>query len=259
MYVAAPDMSTGEVEMETFAKENGSMQACTGKPKELGGIPHELGSTGFGVYHSALVAIEHANLDVNGITIAVEGFGNVGSFVSKFITERGAKLVAVSDSRGCVYSEDGIDFEKMNQIKNETGSIVNYKPGKFLKNEKLFELDVDVLIPAAIPDVITNKNVDKVKAKIIVEGANIPIAPEVERILHKRNILVVPDFVANAGGVISSYVEYIGGNEKDMFKMVEDKIKRNTKIVLDRAEEKKIPPREAAMEIAKERVKNAMK
>lgn len=259
MYVAAPDMATGEVEMEAFAKENGSMQACTGKPKEMGGIPHELGSTGFGVYNSALVAAEHIGLKINGASVAVQGFGNVGSFVSKFITEKGAKLVCVSDSDGCIYNEDGLDFEKLNQIKNETGSVKNYKPGKILNNERLFELKLDILIPAAIPDVITNKNVDKVKSKIIVEGANIPIAPEVERIVYKKNILVVPDFVANAGGVISSYVEYIGGNEKDMFKIVEDKIRRNTKIVLDRAEEKKMSPREAAMEIAKERIKNAMK
>jgi len=259
MYAAAPDMNTGEEEMAVFAKENGSMQACTGKPKEMGGIPHELGSTGFGVYHAALVAAEHIGLDINGATVAVQGFGNVGSFVAKFITERGAKLVAVSDSQGCVYNKDGIDFERISQINHGSGSVKNYKPGKNIKNEKLFELKVDILIPAAIPDVITKKNVNKVKARIIAEGANIPIPPDVENILHKKNILVIPDFVANAGGVISSYVEYIGGTADDMFKIVEDKIKRNTKLVLDRTKEKNLPPREAAMEIAQERVRAAMK
>jgi glutamate dehydrogenase/leucine dehydrogenase len=258
MYVAAPDMNMGEEEMKWFAEANGSMQACTGKPKELGGIPHELGSTGFGVYHSALVAIEHLGLDVEDMTVAVEGFGNVGSFACKFLSEKGARIVAVSDSKGCVYNKDGIDFEKLSRVKKETGSVVNYKPGKVLKNEELFELSVDVLIPAAIPDVITKKNVDKVKAKIIVEGSNIPIPHDVEKILHKKGILVVPDFVANAGGVISSYVEYIEGTEEQMFKLVEEKIRKNTKLVLEKAEEENLNPRDAAMEIAKERVREAM-
>jgi len=258
MYVAAPDMYTGEEEMGWFAKANGSMKACTGKSKELGGIPHELGSTGFGVYHSALIAIEHLGFDVKDMTIAIEGFGNVGSFAFKFLWEKGAKIVATSDSKGCIYYKDGIDFNKLSKVKIETGTVVNYKPGKVLKNEELFELPVDVLIPAAVPDVITKKNVNKVKAKIIVEGANIPIPHDVERILYEKKILVVPDFVANAGGVISSYVEYIGGTPKQMFKLVEEKIRKNTKIVLEKSREEKLNPRNAAMEIAQERVKKSM-
>ena len=258
MYVAAPDMYTGEEEMKWFAEANGSMKACTGKPKGLGGIPHELGSTGFGVYHSTLVAIEHLGFDVKDMTIAIEGFGNVGSFALKFLWEKGAKIVATSDSKGCIYNKDGIDFNKLSKVKTETGTVINYKPGKVLKNEKLFELPVDILIPAAIPDVITKKNISKVKAKIIVEGANIPIPHDVERMLHKKGILVVPDMVANAGGVISSYVEYIGGTPEQMFKLVEEKIRRNTKIVLEKAKEEKLNPRDAAMKISQERVKKAM-
>lgn len=259
MYVAAPDMYTGEKEMKWFAEANGSMKACTGKPKELGGLPHELGSTGFGVYHSALVAIKHQGLDVENISAVIEGFGNVGSFAYKFLSEKGARIVAVSDSKGCVYNKDGIDFNKVSTIKKETGTIINYKPGKVLKNEELFELPVDVLISAAVPDVITKKNVNKVKAKIIVEGSNIAIPHDVERILHKKGILVIPDFVANAGGLISSYVEYIGGTEKEMFKLVEEKIRKNTKIVLEKAREENLSPRDAAMKIAQERVRKAMK
>jgi glutamate dehydrogenase/leucine dehydrogenase len=258
MYVAAPDMNMAEEEMKWFAEANGSMKACTGKPKELGGIPHELGSTGFGVYHSALVGIEHKGFNVKGMSVAVEGFGNVGIFVSKFITEEGANLIAVSDSKGCVYNKNGLDFKKLLEVKEKTGTIINYKPGKVLKNEELFELPVDVLIPAAIPDVITKKNVNKVKAKIIVEGSNIAISHEVEKILYDRGILVIPDFVANAGGVISSYVEYIGGTPEKMFKMVEEKIRKNTKIVIERSEEEKTDLRTAGMMLAKERVKKAM-
>lgn len=259
MYVAAPDMNTAEEEMKWFAEANGSMKACTGKPKELGGIPHELGSTGFGVYHSALVAIEHLGFDVKDIKIAIEGFGNVGWFVTKFLSEKGGKIVAISDSKGCIYNEDGIDFDKVAKVKKETRTVINYKPGKVLKNEEIFELPVDVLIPAAIPDVITEKNVEKVKARIIVEGANIPIPHDVERILHKKGVLVVPDFVANAGGVVSSYVEYIGGTPEQMFKLVEEKLRKNTKLVLEKAKKENLNPRDAAMKIAQERVKKAMK
>ncbi len=259
MYVAAPDMNMSEEEMKWFAEANGSMKACTGKPADMGGIPHELGSTGFGVYHATLAALEHVGIDVKGATVAVEGFGNVGSFVAKYLSEAGAKIVAVSDSKGVIYNKDGLDFKKLRKVKDETRAVKNYKPGEVLPNEKIFELAVDVLIPAALPDVITEKNVDKVKAKIISQGANIPIPHDIEKVLHKKGVLVVPDFVANAGGVISSYVEYIGGKPEQMFKEVEERIKRNTKLVLEKAKEKNICPRDAAMEIAKDRVKKAMK
>lgn len=253
-YVAAPDMYTGEDEMKWFAEANGSMKACTGKPKELGGIPHELGSTGFGVFHATLVAAEHLGLDIKNSTIAIQGFGNVGRFVAKFLSEAGAKIAAVSDSKGVIYNENGLDFKILEKIKDETGSVINYKPGDILKGEEIFELPVDILIPAATADVITKNNVDSIKAKIIVEAANIPIPHDIEKILHERGVLIVPDFVANAGGVISSYVEHINGTPEQMFKLVEEKIKKNAKLVLDLAKKEKMNPREAAMKIAKERV-----
>jgi glutamate dehydrogenase/leucine dehydrogenase len=128
-----------------------------------------------------------------------------------------------------------------------------------LKNEKLFELPIDVIISAALPDSINQKNVNKIKAKIIVEGGNITMQEKYEEVLHRRNILVVPDFVANAGGVISSYIEWKGGTPKQMFKLVESKIKRNTKSVLDHAKRERISPRKAALKITEERVRKAMK
>jgi len=121
-YVAAPDINTAEHEMEVFAKANGSKKSCTGKPKKMGGIPHELGSTGFGVFHSALVAVSHLGWDIKEKTVAVEGFGNVGSFVAKFISESGAKLVAVSDSKGVIYNKGGIGFKKLDNIKSKLNS-----------------------------------------------------------------------------------------------------------------------------------------
>lgn len=268
-YVAGPDMNMTEEEMKWFAEANGSMKACTGKPKELGGIPHELGSTGFGVYHSTLVAAEQLGIDIKNSTVAIQGFGNVGVFVGKFLSETGVKIISVSDSKGCLYVPDGIEFEKLENVKKQSGSVINYStevakstdvhPGQTFKCEKIFELDVDILIPAAIPDVITKSNVDRVKAKIVVEGANIPIPHDIEKVLHERGVLVVPDFVANAGGVISSYVEYIGGSPEQMFKLVEEKIRKNTKLVLEKSKKEGLSPRDAAMKIAQERVKRAMK
>jgi glutamate dehydrogenase (NAD(P)+) len=259
LWVAAPDVNTGEKEMRWFAEENGSMKSCTGKPTDMGGIPHELGSTGFGVYHAALVALAHAGIDVKGATVAVEGFGNVGSFAAKYLEEAGAKIVAVSDSKGVIYNKDGLNFKKLRKVKDETRAVKNYEPGEKLPNEKIFELDVDVLIPAALKDVINDGNWQNVKAKLIVEGANIPIRPEIENKLSDKGILIVPDFVTNPGGVISSYVEYIEGTPEQMFKEVEERVKKNTKLVLEKAKKDKIYPRDAALEIAKERVRAAMK
>jgi glutamate dehydrogenase/leucine dehydrogenase len=258
IYIAAPDVNTGEEEMRWFVEGNGNFKSTTGKPKDLGGLPHELGSTGFGVYHSTLVATKFSKLDIKSATVAIEGFGNVGSFTAKFLHEAGAKIVAVSDSKGVIYNKDGLDVPKLMEVKKQTGSVINYKPGEVLPNEKIFELPVDILIPAAMPDVINEKNVDKVQAKIVVEASNIPAKPEIEEILHKRGILVVPDFVANAGGVISSYAEYRGYDEKKAFELIEKKIVKNTKMVLKRAKKLNVKPRDAALEIAKERVLKAM-
>ncbi len=254
IYIAAPDINTGEEEMRWFVEGNGNPKSTTGKPKDLGGLPHELGSTGFGVYHATLVAAKFMKMDIKNSTIAIEGFGNVGSFAAKFLYKEGAKIVAISDSKGVIYNKDGIDIEKLLEVKKQTGSVINYKPGEVLQNEKIFELDVDILIPAAMPDVINEKNVDKIKAKIIVEASNIPAKPEIEDKLHNRGILVVPDFVANAGGVISSYAEYRGYDEQRAFSLIEKKIVKNTKLVLKRAKKMNTKPRDAAMEIAKERV-----
>lgn len=265
-YIAAPDINTGKEEMRLFVEANGSWRAATGKPEKMllrgkrwRGIPHEYGSTGFGVYHSTKIAAEFLGLNIKGLKIAIEGFGNVGCFAAKYLSEGGAKLVAVADSRGCIYNRKGLNYEMLVNVKNEKGSVAEYGQGKVLKSKKIFELPVDVLIPAALPDVINRYNFNKIKAKVIVEGANIPVKPEIEEKLHKKGILVVPDFVANAGGVISSYAEYKGYYPKYMFAIVERKIKKNAKLILDKADRKGIKPRDAALEIAMERVRKAMR
>jgi glutamate dehydrogenase (NAD(P)+) len=258
LYVAAPDISMAEEEMRIIAKENG-LKSVTGKPADIGGIPHELGSTGFGVAHSVKVAAEFLKIPIKGASVAIEGFGNVGTFTMKYLTAWGAKVVAVSDSHGMIYNEHGLNYEKLMKVKHDTGSVTNYPDGQRHDARGLFELAVDFLIPGALPDVITKDNVDKIKAKCIVEAANIPMTYDLEEVLHKKGILIVPDFVANAGGVISSYVEHIGGKPEQMWKMVEEKIIRNTRIVLEQAKREKIKPRDAALKIAKERIRRAQK
>ncbi|MEM3383578.1 MAG: Glu/Leu/Phe/Val dehydrogenase [Nitrososphaerales archaeon] len=265
-YIAAPDINTGEEEMAAYAIANGSLMSCTGKPAnmcvipgEKCGIPHEYGATGYGVFQAIRVAAEFMGVDLKKATIAISGFGNVGSSLAKYISEMGAKLVAVSDSSGCIFNSYGLDYEKLRRVKEEMKSVIRYEPGEVLKSEEIFELNVDILVPASISDVINEKNVDNVKARLIVEAANIPITYESERILHERGVLVIPDIIANAGGVISSYAEYIGENPQKMLEMVEERITRNVKLIIERAKEENVMPRNVALEIAQERIKKKMK
>jgi glutamate dehydrogenase (NAD(P)+) len=267
LYVAAPDINTGEKEMATFAQENGSMKSATGKPAHLCvkpgvkcGIPHEYGSTALGVVQAAFTAANYVeDLDIDNATAAVEGFGNVGSFVVEYLTQIEVKVVAVSDSKGCIYNSEGIEYEKLLEVKTETGSVINYRPGKILENRELFELPMDILVPAALPDVITKENVDHVKAKLLVEAANLPVHPRIEKVLADRGVFVVTDILAKAGGVISSYAEYRGYNPKRMLELVQRKIRRTTVKVIENAQNKNIYLRDAAINIAKERIQKANK
>ncbi len=185
LYVAAPDVNTAEKEMATFAKAAGTGKATTGKPSRMGGLPHELGSTGFGVYHATLVGLKELGMSPKGTTIAIEGFGNVGTFAAKYLTQAGAKLVAVSDSKGTLVDKD-IDYHKLMKIKKEKGSVIHYAKKKSLASSEIISVKADVLITAALPDVIKIGDVSKVKAKLLVEGSNIPTSSEVENILHQR-------------------------------------------------------------------------
>ena len=157
-YIAGPDMNTTEKEMAEFADEIGSPKACTGKPLSVGGLPHELGSTGFGVAIATRVAVEHSGKRLDGMSVAIEGFGNVGTFTMKFLTSWGAKVVAVSDSKGTIYNKDGLGYDDLMKVKAEKGTVTAAKGDK-LDAAKLFELPVDILIPGARPDVINKDNV----------------------------------------------------------------------------------------------------
>lgn len=267
MYIAGPDVNSGEKEMLWIAEALRNFHAATGKPasycqmidgKKMCGLAHELGSTGFGVAHSAAVAAKAADIEIKGATVAIEGFGNVGTFAFKHLVEMGAKVVAVADSRGAIYSEEGLEYEELLKIKTEKGKVSEYENGKKMTREEFWSLPVDILIPAAVTDAINLSNKDLVKAKMIVEGANIPMSIEIEEDFADKGIVVVPDFVANSGGVISSYAEYKGLNPEEMFKLIEEKIVSATEEVMSNSLSKDKTPREAAMEIAIKKVKKAM-
>jgi len=264
-YVAAPDIATGQEEMRAFAEAAGSWKACTGKPIDFvtgkgkkAGIPHEIGGTGLGVAYSASVAAPFAGIDVKGSTVAVEGFGNVGSFAAVKLEKMGAEIVAASDSVGGIYEPEGIQTQELVMLKSKGKSVTDAKEGKRISHSELFELPVDILIPAAVPDVITEQNAPRIEAKLVVEGSNIASSPAAEKILHSRGVLLVPDIVANAGGVISSYAELKGYGVQEALNLVEQKVSKSTKNVLERASSANILPRDAAMTIAKERVLEAM-
>jgi len=250
-YITAPDMNMAEEEMRWIVEGTGDKNSCTGKPKDMGGIPHELGSTGFGVVQSTLVGLEHLGLDVSKVTFAVEGFGNVGAFVVKFLTEKGAKLVAVSDSKGLLVNYDGIDFEKIKGVKESSGTVTKGE-GEVKAGGDILDVKADVLVTAAIKDLISDSDVSRLGFKLVVQGSNIPMTLEGEKKAAEKGVLVIPDFVANAGGVISSYVEFKGGTVEEMWKLVEEKIVANTKEMLAGSEGK--CPREVAMEIARKRI-----
>ncbi|MBI5913352.1 Glu/Leu/Phe/Val dehydrogenase [Candidatus Azambacteria bacterium] len=257
-YIAGPDVNTTETEMKWFVEAIRNKKGATGKPKSIGGLPHELGSTGFGVACAAKIALEYADIPVRGATVAIEGYGNVGTFAHKFLEEMGARIVAVSDSKGTAYHIDGLSHTALMRVKKENGSVVYYPEARQLGKEEIFSLDIDVLIPAALPDVIHEKNSDAVRAKVIVEGANIPMQHDVEDALHARGVLIVPDIVANAGGVISSYAEHKGYTEKRMFTLVEEKISASTREIMGIMKKTGKNPRAIAMEIAHRRItKNA--
>ncbi len=269
-YIAGPDVGTGEREMKWFVEAVNNWRAATGKPAnycmlkfgkkgEKCGIPHEFGSTGFGVAQATKVVASLANLSLKGATVAIHGFGNVGSFTYKFLTQLGAKVVALADKKGAIYSKDGFNKENINQVIKKNLFLIDVFKKNVIQNEDFWSLPVDILIPASVTDVINEKNKDLIKAKIIVEAGNIPMREKIEDELYQKGILIVPDFVANAGGVISSYAEYRGYNPKYMFKLVEKKIIKSTFEVMKKSLKLKKNPRKVALELAQQKIKEKMK
>lgn len=258
-YIAGPDVNSGEEEMRWIAEELGQWNAATGKPKDYCegtkcGLPHELGSTGFGVAHAAGVAARRVGIELYGARVAIHGFGNVATFAAKFLSEMGATVVAMADRSAIPYEADGLKSAELTRLIIENKKLAEYEGGRKLSEEEFWALPVDILIPASVTDVINERNKDAIQAKMIVEGGNIPMQEWIEDELFKKGIVIVPDFVANAGGVISSYAEYRGMSPKEMFLLVKEKIEQAAGSVMSRALNERRNPRAVALEIAKERL-----
>lgn len=214
--IPAPDMGTGPREMawmmDQYSRNQGMTvnSVVTGKPLVLGGSLGRTEATGRGVMISALAAMEKQKINPFKATCAIQGFGNVGSWAAQLLEERGVNIVAISDLSGAYYNKEGINIKKAMEYRNgNNGSLEGYSGAEKIDPEELLLLEVDVLVPAAIEDVITQANADKIKAKMIVEGANGPTSAKADAILNEKGILAVPDILANAGGVTVSYFEWV--------------------------------------------------
>jgi glutamate dehydrogenase (NAD(P)+) len=213
--IPAPDVNTNDQimawVMDTYSMHVGQTTTAvvTGKPIEMGGSLGRREATGRGVMICTRDAARHLGLDINGATVAVQGFGNVGSISALLLSQIGAKIVAVTDWKGGVHNPAGLDVAKLVDYVAQRRTVDDFPGGEPIDNESMFKLPVDVLIPAALENQITMENAPDIQAKIIIEGANGPTTPEAHAHLHSRGIFVVPDILANSGGVTTSYFEWV--------------------------------------------------
>jgi len=237
--IPAPDVGTDGAVMawifDTYSMNKGHsvLGVVTGKPLNIGGSLGRLEATARGALYCIREAVRKRELTINGLRVAVQGFGNVGSFLAKFLAAEGATVIAVSDSTSGIYNANGIDIETAIAHKQETGRLTGLLGTEEITNEELLLLDCDVLAPCALEQVITIENADKVKAKIVCEGANGPTTPAADEILEERGILVLPDVLANAGGVVVSYFEWVQGLQEYFWK--EDEVNARLNDISTRA------------------------
>ncbi len=256
-YIPGPDMGTDELAMGWIKDETGR---AVGLPRELGGIPlDEIGATGFGLVAAIDVAAKHVGMPLQGARFVIQGFGAVGKHASRFLAEKGAVLIGASDTHGTLVDEGGLDIGALIALKDAGRPLRDHPRGRKLDSDAVIDVPCDIWIPAARPDVIHAANVARLHTRIVAEGANIPCTEEAETALAARGVLVLPDFIANAGGVICAAVEYHGGTEAAAFAAIDEKIRANTRAMLDRVTARSAPPRAAAEHLARTRLESAMR
>lgn len=267
--IPAPDVYTNAQTMgwmmDTYSRLNGKYTpgVITGKPIIIGGSQGRNEATAQGCVYTIFAALEDMGLPVDQATVAVQGFGNAGRIAARLLSEAGCKVVAVSDSKGGIYNPDGIDIAEAGRLKDEA-SLADYAGAQIITNEDIIRLDVDILVPAALENVITAANAQFVKAKIVAEAANGPTTPEADRNLASRGIVVIPDVLANAGGVTVSYFEWVQNlmhfywSEKEVLEKLEANMILSYRAVRDLAKEFNVDLRTAAYMIAIKRIAAAM-
>jgi glutamate dehydrogenase (NAD(P)+) len=255
-YIPGPDMGTSETSMAYVHDEIGR---AVGLPSVLGGVPlDELGATGFGLAVCADVLSESKVLDLAGARVVVQGFGAVGSNAARELGERGSVVIAASDSQGATWNPDGLDVAALVAHKQAGGRVAGFPGGATVPRDEILGFECDILVPAAQPDVVTAGNAGKISARVILEGANIPVTPEAEAELAGRGVLCVPDVVANSGGVICAAAEHRGAGHAEAFAEIEEKIREATAEVLDRTRQGVLTPRAAADQMARARLGKAL-
>lgn len=267
--IPAPDLGTSPQVMawmmDTFSMHKGhtAMGVVTGKPITVGGSLGRVDATGRGVTIAAGLACEKLGRSLQGARVAVQGYGNVGSVTARLLAEAGAKVVAVSDISGAVYRENGLDLALVGAAKLDEGGVCGTGAGESLTNAELLELPVDILVPAALERQITEENAPRVRARMIVEGANGPVTPEADRILNEQGTIIIPDVLANAGGVIVSYFEWVQDlqaffwSEGEVNQRLEQLMTRAFRVVWDAAEQHRTDLRLGAYAVGVSRVAEA--
>lgn len=267
--IAAPDVGTDEQTMawvlDTFSVNAGFPVpgVVTGKPVSLGGSAGRSGATSRGVADCALWWLEGHGLEPRAATVAIQGFGKVGSHAARYLADAGCRVVAVSDVDGGTFAPDGLALEVLAEHIGDGGRLGDFPGGETITNAELLALEVDVLIPAALAGAITESNAGEVRAAVVVEGANGPTSPAADAILGQRGVTVIPDILANAGGVVVSYFEWVQNLQslawtaEEVFRRLRVTMRRSYSEVLGRAAEEDVDLRRAAMALAVERVADA--
>ena len=255
-YIFGPDMGTDE---ECMAWVHDEIGRAVGLPAACGGIPlDEIGATGWGLCHAVEVMARHCKIELAGATLVIQGFGAVGRHAARFLAEHGVVLVGAADSQGTLHAPEGIDIDALIALKDAGRSVVDYAKGKKLGRDQVIDIPCDIWVPAARPDVIHQENAHRLKTRLVAQGANIPFTYDAEKFLHSQGIVCIPDFIANAGGVICAAMEYHGASQTAAFETIAEKIRANTEALAKRLVCKKTLPRDAALELARQRVTAAM-
>jgi glutamate dehydrogenase (NAD(P)+) len=271
-YIPAPDMGTNEMDMAhirdciSLSEGTSITNGCfvTGKPVILGGIVGRREATGKGVVYTIQAVCEKLGLDITDMSVVIQGFGNVGSTTAAEIVKSGAKIIAVADISGGIVNTNGLDIESLSQYVRKTGAVKGFEKAAHIDKDRIFEIDCDILIPAAAGSQITIENAGKIKTKIIAEGANAPTTPQADDILNERGIPVIPDILCNAGGVFVSYLEYTQETQREQMTLAHverrlaERMKQRFNEVYNFAREKGLTMREAAMDMAVGKVVEAV-
>lgn len=264
--VPGPDLNTNQQTMawimDTYSSNVGHTvpSIVTGKPKSIGGSLGMLEATGYGVALCARRAAEQANLAEKSPSVVIQGMGQVGSVLAQSLHKAGFNVLGVSDSSGGIYNEKGLDLEKLTQYIQQTKAVTGFPEAQNVSNEELLELKCDILAPCAVSNVINATNVNKLKCKILVEGANSPTNPDADQILYDRGVMVVPDVVANAAGVTAGYFEWVQGlmrllwTEQEVYERLDKLVGRACNRMFERADKNKCDLRTAAISLAVERL-----